>query len=330
MIELLSLTEKPDWLKESLTDSTNSTISSNRMEQILERLKMNTTHKSTAKNYYAIWKSFNAFVLRLDKKPETWEQRLSLFGAYLVQTGAQSGTIRSYFSVIKKILKDDGYVLKVEQLQLSTLTKACKIINDHVTVRQPIGYKLLESILFEIERLFKGQIYLQVLYQTLFAIAFYGLFRIGELTESEHVVKAKDVSIGTNKNKVQFTLFSSKTHAQESKPQIVKISEISSKDSTKHFFCPFNLIKFYFKLRGPYKSDSEQFFIFRDGEPVKPLHARNTLASLLKRLNFSTERFTFHSFRSGRATMLLKLGYTIEQIKRFGHWRSNAVYRYLR
>ena len=44
------------------------------------------------------------------------------------------------------------------------------------------------------------------------------------MTESQHVVKAKDVHIGINKDKLMFVLHSSKTHGKGTKPQIVKIN----------------------------------------------------------------------------------------------------------
>ena len=299
------------------------------MESILERLKWNTTRDSTSKNYYRIWKIFNGFIMKLDKKPSSWEQRLSLFGAYLVESGKQSSTIRSYFSAIRKILDNDGYELKENVLALHSLTKACRLINDKVTIRRPIHRRLMETMLFEVERIFKDQFYLQILYQTLFILAYYGLFRIGELTESPHIVKAKDVSIGTNKNKMQLILYSSKTHAQESKPQVVKISEVKI-TGRNTFFCPFNLFRKYKKIRGPYKNDNEQLFMFRDRQPVKPSHARNILEQILKRLDLDVNKFTFHCFRSGRATDMIRLGYSIEEIKICGRWKSNAVYKYIK
>ena len=53
---------------------------------------------------------------------------------------------------------------------------------------------------------------------------YFGMFRIGEMTESQHVVKAKDVHIGINKDKLMFVLHSSKMHGKGTKPQIVKIN----------------------------------------------------------------------------------------------------------
>ena len=65
------------------------------MELILEKLLNNTTRQSTEHNYYAIWKTFNTFLLKLDHIPGNWEYRLSLFGAHLVTIGSQSSTIKS-------------------------------------------------------------------------------------------------------------------------------------------------------------------------------------------------------------------------------------------
>ena len=80
------------------------------MESILERLQANQTRRSTAKNYLSIWRHFNQFLIHLDNiTGMSWEQRTVLFGTYLVEQGAQSQTIKSYFSAIKHVLKTDGY-----------------------------------------------------------------------------------------------------------------------------------------------------------------------------------------------------------------------------
>ena len=58
--------------------------------------------------------------------------------------------------------------------------------------------------------------------------------------------------------------------------------------------------------------------------------ARKVLKTILQRLNFNPEQFNLHSTRIGHAVDLLKAGYTIEEIKRLGRWKSNAVFRYLK
>ena len=68
---------------------------------------------STAQNYHAIWRCFNQFLIRLDlhgrRNNLSWEQKAVLFGTHIVDQGAQSQTVKSYFSAIKHILRTDGY-----------------------------------------------------------------------------------------------------------------------------------------------------------------------------------------------------------------------------
>ena len=76
----------------------------------------------------------------------SWEERTSLFGAYLVDKGVQSSTLKSYFSAIKHVLKQDGYLWEDKKALLSSLVKGCKLENDRVKIRLPIQRGLLELI----------------------------------------------------------------------------------------------------------------------------------------------------------------------------------------
>ena len=225
---------------------------------ILEKLKCRTTRSSTAMNNHAIWRTFNDFLIKLDKKPKTWEQRVTLYSAYFVEQGVQLSTIQSYFSAIKKILVCDNYKFNQDEVTFGILSKSCCLMNDTICTRLPIKLSLLELMLFEMERHFKSQFFLESLYKALFSLAYYGLFRIGELTNSQHVVKVCNVHLGQNKNKILIVLYSSKTHNKASDPQKVKISEIQNaqpQDLKLHrgktrIFCPFAIMRHYINLRG--------------------------------------------------------------------------------
>ena len=58
----------------SKTHSDTSKLSSVEMNLILESLQATQNRESTRKNYYSIWKQFNAFILRLDYVPNEWEE----------------------------------------------------------------------------------------------------------------------------------------------------------------------------------------------------------------------------------------------------------------
>ena len=310
------------------------------MWQIIEHLKVNSHRSSTNANYLQIWRSFNKFVIRLDTKPKSWEERVALYSAYLVQKGNKSSTVRSYISAIKAVLKNDGYEWNDNLILLGTLTRGCKLVNDRVRVRLPIKAGLLELILFEIERIFENQMYLEILYKAILLMGFYGLFRVGELAaylntdKSNHAIKAKDVHMGQNKNKILIVLFSSKTHGKESRPQKIKIAANQAEHGiklakTKHF-CPFKVVTQYMDIRGGYDTDDEQFFLMNQKIPVRPENIRKVLKLTLDRLGLDSSLYNTQSLRIGRATEMEKTGYSIQEIKTVERWKSSTVFRYLR
>ena len=137
----------------SSSDATPARISTKQVNDILDRLQFNKNRESTKQNYQTIWRLFNRFLIKLDKQPYKlgWEERVALFGAYMVDQGTQSFTLKSYFSAIKCILKADGHKWNDEKMVLSPLTRCCKTQNDTVKTRLPIHKRLLEVLLFQLE-----------------------------------------------------------------------------------------------------------------------------------------------------------------------------------
>ena len=279
--------------------------------------------------------------MRLDRRPASWEDRLVLFTAHLINENKQSATIRSYLSAMRTVLKQEGVVLHEDQFLITSLTKACKLCNDKLKLRLPIQKGMLSIIIrktkqyFEVDR---NQPYLSVLFQTIFTVAYFGLFRIGELAYSEHSVRAQDVFIGTNKKKFLFILRSSKTHNKETRPQSIKVSSqrrLSSSykaQNTEQLSvpCPYQLLNRYRALRGPCKADeSDRFFVYSDGSNVTTAQVQKCLKNILKLAGFSQRHYSFHSFHARRTHDLLKLGLSIETIKKIGRWQSNAIFKYL-
>ena len=173
---------------------------------IIDKLRNQETRQSTAKTYLAIWRQFNKFLLSLDSMPFTWEHRTVLLIGYLIHEGMQLTTVKSYVSAIKRTLLNDKYKWKDEEVELNSLTKACKLKNGVVHTRLPIYCSLLELILFQVKRIHIDQPYLQSLYLALFTLGYYGLMRVGELTFSKNVVKAANLHMATNKDKLLLVL----------------------------------------------------------------------------------------------------------------------------
>ena len=317
------------------SSSSDSRISTYDMQRIVKNL-LNVQHRSsTAKNYLSIWRKFNKFIISLDVKPDLWEDRATLFLGYLISNGIQSSTIKSYLSAIKKTLMMDGYNGNDKLVLVRSLVKACRIINEQVRTRLPIHCNLLEMLLFEVQRHFtrKHQYYLESMYKAIFAISYYGLMRIGEVTSSPHVLKANNVHIGINKDKIMLVLYSSKTHDKAQRPQKIKITSNGNEKSGHYkdkYFCPFKLMRDYIQLRGGWTEESEQFFIFKDGSLVSASQLRSVFNLLISNLGLECKFYGMHSFRIGRTSDLIKFDYPVEQVKLMGRWKSNVIYKYIR
>ena len=304
-------------------------ISSSEIKRIMINLKNNRHRSTTQRNYYSVWKIFNKFYLRLDKKPKTWEKRLTFFVTYLVHDRKQSSMIKSYISAIRAILQDDGYHLKENQYLLNSLTKACCLKNDVASIHLPISKGMLAILIRQVLITFNGrnQPYLALLYATLLNTSYFGLFRASELTwtPSKHAVLAKDVQIATNKKKILFILRTTKTLYAGSKPQLVKITN-SEANSTAELgnpkimqpLCPYEMLRTYASTRQPFCNDLEQFFVFSDGTPITASQLRACLKKALIAEKFEHTAYGLHSLQAGRTGDLLKLGLSVDMIKKMG------------
>ena len=312
------------------TTSTES-FSSSYLQSVLERLRCQDNRASTRHSYHKIWTKFNEFLIKLDVIPEKWENKVALYCAYLIEIKElQSSTIRTYVSAIKKTLSNDGYEWNDKLLLLSAITRACKLKNDTLHNRLPIQKGLLSIVLSQLEIKFKHQWYLECLYKVAFPLAYHGLFRVGELTASQHVLKTRDVHHERNKEKYLFLLHTSKTHTFKDRPQTIEIKKVQLSSNKLKMFCPYRLVNLYISIRGKRTHDSEQFLLHSDGSPLLTIQFRDTLKQIIADLGLDPNNYDTHSFRIGRATDLMREGKSIESIKRQGRWKSNAVYKYLR
>ena len=328
--------------EKSSSTGSKSKISVSALQRITDQLAGQQNRLSTSKTYLRIWRCFNKFLLRLDRMPNLWEDRTSIFVAHLISEGRQSSSIRLYVSAIKGTLIDDRYRWDNNKFMIRSMARVCKVINDVVCTRLPIHRKLLELLLFEIQRYFlteRNQLYLSTLYSAVFALGYYGLMRAGKLMVTDtsvHTVKARDVHVAINKNKLMLILYSSKTHTIAVTPQEIKITsnreeQMESGKKLPHSnFSPFQLMRDYLRLHGDYDSDDEPFFVFRDGTPLTANQSRNVLKIMINRLSLDQRLYNMQAFRIGRASDMAKFGHSIDVIKRAGRWKSNAVFRYIR
>ena len=127
------------------------------------------------------------------------------------------------------------------------------------------------------------------------------MMRVGEVTESPHVLKAKNVHIAMNKDKLLFILYISKMHVTNNRPQKIKITSSTAvgKSVTNRHFCPFTIVHTHLRFRGGCDSETDQFFIFKGNIPLKAKHLSGILKTLISRLGLDNTLYSVHSFRIG-------------------------------
>lgn len=300
--------------------------------RIVDRLSNSDVCNDTKEMYHKIWCNFNRFLLCFDDLPTSWEEKLVLYATFLADIGNASATVATYMSAIRYVLRHDGVELNDESCKLASIIRACKLHNDVVTVRMPIGLNLLNLIFGEIDNLFlaKGQPYLSALYKAITAAGYYGMPRISEMV-GKHALVTEDVKVSQNqlKRKVKCILRSSKTHHSGNAPQIVDI--IPDRDVLGTAFCPFNILTTFSQLRPRRIHPGSQYFVFADGSRVTDRHYRGVLCLVLTRLGLPAKSFNTHSLRIGRATTLFKQKIPVETIRKLGRWKNVAtVFKYFK
>lgn len=104
--------------------------------------------------YLVAWRAINNFYCRLDNKPKPWEQRMSLFIAYMIKKRFEKATIQTYISGIKYVLRNILHIdVDDNAFRFTALIKAARYKNNKVRLRMPIKLNLLNRILDEIQNI---------------------------------------------------------------------------------------------------------------------------------------------------------------------------------
>ena len=136
--------------------------------------------------------------------------------------------------------------------------------NDFLHTRLPIQSGLPGLLVEKISNSFlqQNQPYLAMLYKELIITSYHGLLRVGEIIQSPHTIKAKDVHKAENKRKILIQLKTSKTHSESDKPQIIILMPIQKYDlrNKERAFCPYATLMVYMNMRGDFETDDEPLF----------------------------------------------------------------------
>ena len=187
----------------------------------------------------------------------------------------------------------------------------------------------LQLILQALERVCASS-YEVHLFRAAFCLAFFGFLRVGELTckslrgHDPRPLQDGDIEIAyvDGRRMVRLTIRQSKTDQLGLKTTLF-LSE------TGDLACPVSSVSNFRAVRTQAVSNSRQFLVHFDGNPLTRYQFSSILAKTVQFCNITGE-FRSHSFRIGAATEAAMRGIPDHTIKQWGRWKSGAYASYIR
>ena len=249
---------------------------------------------------------------------------LLMFISYLDLKELAPATISSHMSALSYMHKVFNVTDSTKNFIVSKALASCYKKYKKIDMRLPITNDILEKIIFATEQVLDN-CYEIKMFKAMFALAFHGFLRIGELTvtnlkqENFNLLKMGNVRL-TDVIEITFV------HFKHCKGQPF-ILQIKPKKRIKN--CPVQLMKNYLSVSLS-KSNDKPLFQTSPGIPMLRTKFEKILKQTLKFCNINNAGYKCHSFRIGAATEASKQGLEEEKIKELGRWNSNAYKKYIR
>ena len=273
-------------------------------------------------------KSFHDFLEKCDicdigRKAANPDDIVRYIAFLTIQRKAPS-TINTYVSAISTWHKRHRYADPCDDYDVKRAVKGVAKAGRKPDSRAPITIALLGKLINALKYVCSSD-YENSMFKCAFLMAFFGLFRIGELVcdsnkkAQRSAMTLDDVHI--KKNHMKLRIRYSKTD------QTGKSCEITIQGSDNEKLCPVYATKCFIAQRGQYAGPLFSHF-------NQTYLSRFQFNAILKSaMNFVVPEITnvkSHSFRIGGATNAVCKGIPYEVIKAMGRWKSDAAKRYIR
>lgn len=255
--------------------------------------------------------------------PPTIEQ-LTLFIAFLSLQGLSYKTASLYLCAV-------GFQCKVKNVKdttkhyiVSKMIEGIKRSKPNKSVRLPITVSILNAIINVLPAVCSST-YESQLFKTAFCLAFFGFFRIGEITVSKQeyfnkVLAIQDIVLDENKGTLKINLRFSKTD-QLGNGTIILLEKSGTN------ICPIQNMSLFLSIRPKIEGP---LFCHINGKSLTRYQFATILKKSLACTNLNYQHYKTHSFRIGAASTAAKLGHSVETIKLAGRWSSNAYKVYVK
>ena len=270
------------------------------------------------------------------------ESDILTFVAWLLDRNLAASTIETYLSGLRQVHLVNNVSLPILRTPLvSQILEGKKHIDTQEKrsgsrpVRLPVTPSILKLLKEEL-RLSDLEANLKLLLWATATICFFGALRIHELLSRRERsydphctllasdIKLKAININGKKTQIlQLRLKSEKTD-RIGADTILDIYESGGP------LCPLKAFSKWAKSRPCSRMDGPAF-VQPDGTPLTGEKFNAHLKSFLsKHLDYGKGKVTSHSFRSGMASLVAKLGYTDDELKAVGRWSSDAFNAYVK
>ena len=251
-----------------------------------------------------------------------------LFVAYLSAKKLAPSTISTYISALSYVHKIGSFSDPTKAFVVHKIMTAQSRLCSKPDIRLPITRSILHKLVQALNHTITPA-YQILLFQTMFLVAFYGFFRVGELTtktpERRHsVLQFQSLSFLKSRNEVQAAklVITDYKHNTTGRP----FSIIIHRESTVHC-CPVEFLLRWCRMRG---SNSGPLFCLADGSAVKTEVFTRQLKGALAFCDLDCSSYKSHSFRIGAASLAAENGMSDAQIRGLGRWKSDAFKLYIR
>lgn len=268
------------------------------------------------------------------------KSEISFFTAYLIQRGLSKPTIQSYLSGLRFVSLSRGASSHTPQsdLTLQLMSGMANIQKDAVKEatkcrRRPITLNMLVLIQHSIATHHYWSPYEKSLRWATVLLGYWGSFRLGELLGKEKLkfhpstaLLPTDIQFKTDC--VAVWIRSPKVWTEGG--DVVEVWQVKENP----YLDPVAALLCFMKLRNAAfgQAKDKPVFLHEDGSLYCKSELNVDLKVLLAQFpplsSSSRECWSAHSFRAGLATLLSNLGFSEEQIKKWGRWRSRAYQVY--
>ena len=281
--------------------------------------------ENTASTYSTARNKFQSFRGSYNL-PNNWPLPLNevvLFITYCFEKALSARTIATYISGVAFFHKINNWPDFSQAFIVKKLLEGCHRSRRTFDTRAPITMDMLKEICKLLPTICHDA-YEYQLFKAMFCLAYFGLFRVGELVSTKgqvNMLQSRDVTLDIPNKHVLISMSRFKTN-QRGNPVILKLP--CERDGS---ICPVHSLQKYLFYKS---SQTGPLFIHSNGAVATRYQFAAVLKKCIDRSQYNHSNVKTHSFRIGRATQLALMGLSESAIMKLGRWHSPAYNTYIR